>query len=154
MLPADEAARLEPLVAELESRIRALKHAARNGRLKALSSSELSAWADYRDLGRLRKAKSAYITETGDMLVDPARDSRAVLLVFGGLKSMTGMELPKFDKALRRFGVSTVYLSDPRRLMLLDGLASFGGFEATVGGLARLVRALRGVRVYCLGFSA
>ena len=152
--PEEAAAAMREIIG-LEVRDREVANARRAGRLRSVSSSQLKAWAESRGLRPGRVGKSdLFVSEDGDLFGERMAGSRAAVLVFGGLKDMVGAGLPKFNKALRARGVSTLYLSDPRRLLMLGGAPSFGSFEQTIEGLRGVLRTWGADRIYCKGMSA
>lgn len=155
LLPLAEMAEAEREIQSLEARGQAIENAKAVGRLRSVSSNQLKAWAASRGLQPGRRGRSdLFVSDDGDMLGEHMPNSRAAVLVFGGLKDMLGESLPKFDKAIRAHKVSTLYLSDPRRLLLLAGAPSFGSYAETVAGLRALLEAWEADRVYCMGLSA
>lgn len=155
LLSSEETIEAEREIRALETRGGELEKARRAGRLRSLSSVQLKAWAKSRGLQPGRHGKSdLFMTEHGDLLAERMPGSRAAVLVFGGLKEMMGASLPKFDKTLRAHGVSTLYLTDPRRMLMLAGIPSFGSHDETIAGLGALLEAWGVDRIYCMGLSA
>ena len=155
LIAPEEAPEAEREIRGLESRGKVLDEARRAGRLRSLSSSQLKNWGASRGLEPGRRGQSdLFVSEHGDLLAERMPESRAAVLVFGGLNEMMGASLPKFDKTLRAYGVSTLYVTDPRRMLMLTGIPSFGSHEHTIAGLAALLDTWGVDRIYCMGLSA
>lgn len=154
-LPPELQSEAEHEIEGLEGRRERLESARSAGRLRSLSSNQLKRWAEGRAIERGRPGRSdLFISEHGDLLGDRRVGSRALVLVFGGLRDMVGASLPKFDRDFRPHRVSTLYLSDPRRLLMLAGAPSFGSYEQTIAGLRELIARWGVERLYCQGMSA
>ena len=152
-LDPDQAAQIQPKVLRLEATAGQLEKAKASGRMRSLTSGQLKAWAASRQ-GAAKDDRAQFVSEHGDILGQAYPGSRSALLVFGGLKDMVGAELPIFDRMIRPYRVNIVYLADPRRLLLMAGLPSFGDYRQTIEGLKELLDAWRVKRIYCMGFSA
>ncbi len=152
-LPPEQAEEIGRTVLSLESRANAIAVRKESGRLRSLASEQLKGWAKHRRL-KSDQRRTSFITESGDILGDGVPGSRSVLVVFGGIKEMVGAALPRFGETLGRYRINALYLSDPRRMLLMGGLATFGDYDQSVAGMKRLFESWGIERIYCLGFSA
>jgi tetratricopeptide (TPR) repeat protein len=90
-----------------------------------------------------------------DVIVAPAGRSDTLALVFTGASNSLSMPLPVFDRFLAARGVTAIYLKDFRRLMYLNGIASFGDdFQTSIHALRQLQRRLGVSRLCTIGDSA
>jgi hypothetical protein len=152
-LPPAQADEVREDLVDLETRARALEARKQSGRIRELATTELKEWAQRRGLDPERR-QAGFITEAGDMVGEGVRGSRSVVLIFGGIGSMVGAPLPRFAEMLGSHRINAVYLSDPRRMLLMGGLPSFGDYDQSIAGLQRLFRDWGVERIYCLGSSA
>ena len=154
-LSAEQQGRMEKQIKTLEDRLGTAANLRRKGRLHALTSNQLKAWGAERGAGDFdRGGTRLFVTESGDMLGERVEGSRSMLMVFGGLRDLVGAALPRFDKVLRARRINTLYLSDPRRLMLLSGLPTFGDHAESLAGLRGLMQRWGVEELFCLGVSA
>ena len=155
LLPAGQQAKLEKELRLLEDRLGKGDRMRRAGRLHALTSNQLKAWGAERGAEAFDEGGSRlFVTESGDMLGERVQGSRSMLMVFGGLRDLVGVALPRFDEVLRSQRINTLYLSDPRRLLLLSGLETFGDYRQSVEGLRDLMARWGVEELFCLGVSA
>jgi tetratricopeptide (TPR) repeat protein len=90
-----------------------------------------------------------------DVIVAPAHRSDTLVLVFTGGSDSVSMPLAVFDRFLAARGVTAIYLKDFRRLMYLNGVASFGDdFQTSIRALQQLQQRLGAARLYTIGDSA
>ena len=154
-LPAEQQALLEKELRLLEEGLAKAAKLRRQGRLHALTSNQLKAWGAERGAESFGKGASRlFVTESGDMLGERVQGSRSMLMVFGGLRDIVGVALPRFDQVLRSQQINTLYLSDPRRLLLLSGLETFGDYRQSIEGLHDLMDRWGIEEIFCLGVSA
>jgi Tfp pilus assembly protein PilF len=125
-------------------------------RLKSTSTEELRIWAEQIGAPTLDVAAAAqkFITPAGDVMIERAQGSRAIVLVFGGLASLFGGAAEDLGFLAQERRVNALFLTDPQRLFLLNGLTSIGDYKATLAWIKELARAWDAPNLYCLGFSA
>jgi hypothetical protein len=133
---------------------------ARNGasptRLKSAATSELRAWAERNGAPTLDADADAprLVTPDGDIVIERAYGSRAMVIVFGGLGTMFGGGAEELDFLVQEKRVNAIFVSDPQRLFLLNGLSSIGLYPDTIAWIKDLSEAWSAPNIYCLGFSA
>jgi len=125
-------------------------------RLKSTTTDELRAWAERTGVptGDVDGGALRVITEAGDILMERAPGSRALVIVFGGLATMFGGAAEDLGFLVQEKKVNALFLSDPKRLFLLDGLISVGGYPETIAWIKELAETWTAPNIYCLGFSA
>ena len=154
-LPPEQQALVRREIEFLEDRLTSAGNLRRSGRLHALTSNQLKAWGAERGAAPFDQGESGlFVSESGDLLGERVEGCRSALLVFGGLRELVGAALPKFDEVLRAERINTLYLSDPRRLLLLGGLETFGDYRQSLDGLRNLLGRWGVEEIFCLGVSA
>jgi hypothetical protein len=125
-------------------------------KLKSAATTELRAWAEHSGAPTLALDTPAQklITPLGDIMLERAPGARGLVLVFGGLASMFGGAAEDLGDLVQAKRLNTIFLTDPQRLFMLNGLASVGDYPATLAWVRELSKTWDAPNLYCLGFSA
>jgi hypothetical protein len=161
LLETEEAEKgLTPEIERLRGKLSNLAitaHQASNSatRLRSPATAELKAWAEQSNVptGAANASATRRITEAGDILIERAEDSRALLVGFGGLSTMFGGMAEDMGFLVKTVRVNTLFVSDPQRLLMLGGFASVGEYWTTIGWIKDLKQAWGIDHVYTLGLS-
>jgi tetratricopeptide (TPR) repeat protein len=93
--------------------------------------------------------------KASDVIVAPAPNADAAVLVFTALTDVVSMPLPLIDRYLAALGLTAIYLKDFQRLLYLRGISSLGAdYSSTVKALRDLCNRLAVRRLCTLGTSS